>query len=103
MRHFRSRRDFTCCDQCFDVLARRSPNLAMIWLELCAEYHREKRGLQFTKGESDVLYVLETNGYIVSTEDNKYLWVIPQGYHCEDDEEFFCVNYKKHSKEWEES
>lgn len=98
MRSFR--REFTCCDQCFDFLARKSTNLAVIWLEMCAEYHHSRRPLPFRE-ESEVLTFLEKYGYIISIDDHYCLWVIPQKLYCENDQEFFCMSYSNHSEEWE--
>lgn len=61
------RNEFTCCDRCFETLQKRSAKAAKIWMNLCQSY-MEIPGLFSVEGNSPQIRILETLGFITTTD-----------------------------------
>lgn len=56
-----------CCDQCFDLLAKRSVDAASLWLDLC-EIQKTCRIFALKVEDSDYFQLLECLGFITTTD-----------------------------------
>lgn len=56
-----------CCDECFDLLAKRSTVAAKLWLDLC-EIQEKCRIFGLRIEESAHLQLLEHLGFIITTD-----------------------------------
>jgi hypothetical protein len=88
---------FICCEQCFEAIGRRNTNAARLWMDLCAM--RLATSEVFTLKTSDFpeLRILETLGFVVSTEKPQSLAIRLKGHmNTVGGEDFFCVKAGRH-------
>ena len=88
---------FVCCDQCFEIIGNRSRKAARVWLDLCGL--RLQRGEVFSLFMQDFpeLRVLETLGYITTTDKPFEILVRLHGLKMlEDGVPFFCTSEVPH-------
>lgn len=78
-----------CCDACYDLIAKRSDLAASLWLELCEiQIRSEVFGLKTP--DSGHMQLLETLGYIITTETKEYIMIKVQGRNHDSLGDFFC-------------
>ena len=65
-------RKILCCDECFEMIARRSTIAARIWLDLCV-LQDSCQLIGLSCPDNDILYILETMNFINSTEANEMI------------------------------
>lgn len=99
-KRFRRQGEFVCCEQCFERLAKKSTSLAIIWIELCAEFLRNNKPVAFYPEESDVLSYLEERGFITTLETNSQLMVKVNGFYRDEVADFFCIDLHKHMEKY---
>ena len=84
-----------CCNECFDLIARKSTISAKLWLDLCDLYIKSNifglRSEDFRE-----LRILELLGFIITTETPDIILVKVQG-QCEDYQGvYFCGGFCHH-------
>ncbi len=86
---------FICCEKCFEVVGKKSTKAARLWMELCAFQMNSGEIMCLSNcdwNEFDELFILESLGYLVSTETEEDVSFKLNGHlKTEDDEHFFCV------------
>lgn len=78
-----------CCDNCFGLIARRSTSAARLWLDLCdLQMNSQMFGLRTQ--DFPTLRLLETLGFILTTEIPGIIMVKVQGRHDDPLGTYFC-------------
>lgn len=89
---------FICCEQCFEDIGKRNTRAAKLWMDFCAMHMNYDQEI-FSLNTLDFpeLRVLETLGFLVSTDQERNLAVKVNGY-CKsmDGDHFFCVKEGNH-------
>lgn len=87
------------CNICVDDLEEVGEGHAVFWMNLCAKFVGEDfRALPF-KNEYGLVKQLEKNHVLQTHEDNRAIWLIPEGYLDSDphiEEHYFCLNPEVH-------
>ncbi len=88
---------FICCEQCFETIGRRSTNAARLWMDFCAMKLSEGSVVELDMSDFPELRVLETLGFLVSTDRLNTIAVRVNGHMSnQDGEHFFCVKEGQH-------
>lgn len=88
---------FVCCEQCFEAIAKKSTRAAKIWMDFCSECCQNGELLQIKNADSPEIRLLETNGFLVTSERPNTLVVKVLGHiMSEDNEHFFCSKEGNH-------
>jgi hypothetical protein len=101
MNNFEPQEDNSCyfCLECYETLQRKSDHLARIWVYLCESFIKSGRPLSYQNGETTLLNYLEHEGYVTTTDNDKTILIRVNGMHQEeDDDPFFCLDYKYHQR-----
>lgn len=78
-----------CCDECFELLAKRSSLAATLWLDLCdIQITCSIFGLAIE--DNDFLQMLEMLGFITTTDTPRYIVVKVHGKKEDALGSFFC-------------
>jgi hypothetical protein len=78
-----------CCDSCFEMIAQESTRAARLWLDLCElQLHSRIFGLLINDEIS--IRILETMGFILTTETPHMIVVKVNGFSTQEDGSFFC-------------
>ena len=87
-----------CCGKCFHTIASQSTKAAKMWLDLCKAFTLQRGVFSVSDYNSEVLAILEKEGYITTTEDHKlHIAIRVNGYNLVyGDEELFCINMEDH-------
>ena len=87
---------FICCEKCFELAAKRSPNAAKLWMDFCAIKLEEGEVICLHKNFPE-LRSLETMGFLVSTDLEDSIAVRINGHMTtEDGEHYFCIKEGNH-------
>lgn len=78
-----------CCDECFDLLAKRSVVAARMWLDLC-EIQNNCSLFALRIDDSDYLQLLEFLGFITTTDTADLIVVKVHGKEQDYLGSFFC-------------
>lgn len=78
-----------CCDDCFALLARRNTSAAKLWMELC-EVQVKSEVFGLIMEDNAYLALLESLGFIVTTDMPDVIVVKVQGHHKDNMGSFFC-------------
>jgi len=82
---------FVCCEKCFEKISRRSTNAAKWWMDLCTTHLNNSEKTITVIGDNPNLRLLETLGFLVSTETDDCIYINVKGHmRSEDGEHFFC-------------
>lgn len=82
---------YIACEHCFNRLSEKSPLVAKTWMELCALAMTTGEVIATTNKDFPELRVLETMGFIVSTESTDGLTIRVLGHgNTISGEHFFC-------------
>jgi len=71
-------REYVCCDECFEKIGKRSTKAARLWMTLCGKYCG-MQGAFYVMQDFAELRLLETMGFITSTEDGSHIRVKVHG------------------------
>jgi hypothetical protein len=78
-----------CCDDCFALIAKRSPNAAIVWADLCEIQSRcEIFGLKME--DNPTIQLLESLGFLTSTEIPGIILIKIHGQEQDPLGSFFC-------------
>lgn len=84
----------SCCDLCFDEIARKSSAAACLWLDLCSF---GQNLLVLNGNDTPQIRWLEILGYLRSTETANQILIQLEGYsETEDGDPYFCCWEEKH-------
>ena len=90
-------KNFTCCQECYDVLREKSSQTADLWMLLCKYRLIEGNIIHCFIPELPELRILENLGFIVTTEKEDIIAVKVRGYLLSvDGEPFFCSKDGNH-------
>ncbi len=78
-----------CCDRCFGMIARQDTRAARLWLDLCT-VHNPSSVFGLVIKEDHSLRLLETLGFITTTETPLMLIVKVHHFHPDDEDSYFC-------------
>jgi len=88
---------FVCCEQCFEVIGKRNTRAARLWMDLCSMILESGEPVFFLSSDFPELRVLETLGFLVSTDLDDSLAIRIHGHMSTlDGEHFFCVKEGRH-------
>lgn len=88
---------FICCEKCFEKIGKRNTKAAKLWMEFCAMRLQEGGIVVLQSADFPELRVLETMGFLVSTDQHNSLAVQVNGHmNTEEGEHFFCVKEGRH-------
>jgi len=80
-----------CCDDCFDLIAKRSADSARLWLDLCDIYYNSNAILMIgNSAPTPSIRTLETLGFILTTETQHMTYVRVLGEVFDGEERYFC-------------
>lgn len=83
---------FVCCEDCFQTLAKMNTKAARLWMDLCALRMATAPIFRISYIEYPELRSLETQGFVVSTENHEGITIRVEGYmQTTTGEDFFCV------------
>lgn len=87
---------FICCEKCFEVAAKRSPDAAKLWMDFCAIRLEEGEVICLQKNFPE-LRSLEMLGFLVSTEQEDTIAVRINGHmQTLNGEHYFCIKEGRH-------
>jgi hypothetical protein len=78
-----------CCDECFDLLAKRSPRAARLWLDLC-EIQNTCALFGLKIHDNELLQLLEILSFITTTDTKEVIVVKVHGKVEDTLGSFFC-------------
>ena len=88
---------FVCCEQCFKTIGKRNVRAARLWLDFCAMKLQKGDYIYLKPQDFPELRVLETLGFLMSTDTDESIVVRVNGYmHTDDGAHFFCVKEDEH-------
>lgn len=88
---------FICCEKCFETIGKRNTRAAKLWMDFCAAILEYGKVILIQSPDFPELRVLETMGFLVSTEHSNSLAVKVNGHmNSEDGENFFCAKEGRH-------
>lgn len=106
MNQQKDRFDFLCCEKCFDITARHSPAVAIIWMDLCSQHVQTNQPISFSLEESETMEFLEKNGFISTHDTHESILVRVNGFIKgdweEEEEDYFCIKPDAHCFEEED-
>lgn len=90
-------RYFLCCEQCFTTISERSVKAAKLWMDFCTLGLENGEIVIIETNDFPELRVLETLGFLVSTDQYKQLAVRVKGHILtKEGEHFFCAKEGRH-------
>lgn len=87
---------FVCCEKCFETIGKRNTRAARLWMDFCAHYLEYGEVIYMKNREFPELRILETMGFLVSTETEHGTAIKVKGHILDDDEHFFCIKEGDH-------
>ncbi len=88
---------FVCCEQCFETIGKRNTRAARLWMDLCAMRLATSEVFTLKTLDFPELRVLETLGFVVSTDKPQSIAIRIKGHmNTEDGQSFFCVKEGRH-------
>ena len=100
------RHEFIACEQCVEILGRRSTKLVRTWLDLCGTYLALQHAIDvpvrgsYADSWTGQIRFLEYLGYIVTTDTARGILIIPQGHHYDEEwqvKDVFCIDPQGHN------
>ncbi len=86
---------FACCTTCYEMLQQIGTIEAQVWVKICGGY--VENGVLYFQHEHHSLKVLETNGFIISTDCEHGIKVLPLGVGTiGSGDTCFCPKFGKH-------
>ncbi len=91
-------RYFICCEKCFEAIGKRSTRAAKMWMDVCTMRLQYGQPFRLKTARSSELRILETMGFLVSTDEEEDCIAVRVNGHMttEEDEHFFCIKGGKH-------
>ena len=78
------------CDDCFEHIAKTNMRAAKLWLDMCHLTIHQEKPLILLHDMDDRIILLESSGYIVTSEVNQTLLVRCLGRILDHDGDYFC-------------
>ena len=78
-----------CCDACFDLIARKSPSAAKLWLNLC-DIQVLIGMFGYTGEDFHTLRILEKYGFVLTTDTPDFIYIKVLGERADPMGVYFC-------------
>jgi hypothetical protein len=78
-----------CCDQCYHLIASQSVSCSNLWLKFI-DFHKSLGIFACDFGDHEDVRLLELNGFIVTTENDKLTIVKVLGFTKDSVGEYYC-------------
>ena len=90
---------FICCEKCFETIGKRNTVAARFWMDLCAMSLNKGQPVILETKDFPELRVLETLGFVVSSDRLKTIAVRVNGHcHTDDGQPCFCLQGGEHER-----
>lgn len=88
---------FICCEKCFEEIGKKNTRAARLWMDFCAVRLEKGSPVLLENQDFPELRVLETLGFLTSTDLQDSLSVRINGHmNTEDGDHFFCAREGRH-------
>jgi hypothetical protein len=91
---------FVCCERCAETIGMRNARAVRLWMDFCALRLQQGEVVLLRSHDFPELRVLETMGFLISTDQENFLAVKVRGHlHTSEGDHYFCIREGKHEPE----